>query len=193
LLNKEILEKQARDVNALLGEYVEVHNLRLKKGGTLSSLLKNLFINKKVGFEEIYGSAKTIFDKLEDKHQELFSIKKASYANFHTEEGQFYDCLIKYEEALTKCASKLCDLTGAQFFLSQSKKKHNLTWEENQKLEKDYQESINNYVVIGEDLNTLYNRLQTSAAIDELLIEKEPDESKHQKIIDDSYFKIKAT
>lgn len=189
--NKEILEKQALEVNTLLSEYVKVHNLRLNKGGTLSSLLKNLFINKKVGFEEIYNSAKSIFDKLEDKHNELLSIKEAYYANLHTEERQFFDCLIKYEEALAKCASKLCDLTKAQYLLSTSKKEHNLTWEENIKLEKDYQNSINDYVLIGDELNTFYNRIRTSAVIDEILIKKEPDKSKHQRIIDDSYFTIK--
>lgn len=189
--NKETLEKQALEVNNLLSEYVEVHNLRLKKGGTYSSFLKNLFINKKVGFAKIYSSAKSVFDKLENKHRELLSIKDAYYDSFHTEEKQFFDCLIKYEEALTICASKLCYLTKAQYLLSTSKQEHNLTWAENQKLENDYQESIKTYVFIGDELNTLYNRLQTSTAIDELLIEKEPNESKHQRIIDDSYFKIK--
>lgn len=149
--NKQFLINLSLSVNDLLSEYVVVHNRRLKEGGTFWSLFR------KVRFKSIYMSTSILQKRFTDKAAEFELITQREFQDFDSEEKKFFHCLWDYFLALYWAVQKLHKLAEAQYQRSENTK--TLSWEENKRLEKEYQEAIDDYVKLGKELQKDYVNL----------------------------------
>ncbi len=157
MTNKEVLKDLTFDVNDLLSEYIAIHNDRLKRAGTLVSFLKNLFLDKKIDFNQITNDTALLLGKFESKERKFTLVKNTFYKRFDGQEKEFFECLTQYFDALYLTCKSLARVAEYQHLISQSSK--NASWSKNKQLEENYQESIKNYYALGEQLNILYGKL----------------------------------
>lgn len=141
------LKNEAWEVNDLLTEYVDLHNLLLKSAGTFSSLFR------KVNFQELYDKTIALQDKFKNKYSELEDFAKS---DFEEKDKQFVDCLLSYTKALTETVSLLSVMYNA---LNEKAKGNKLSFKEHMENDKKYQASIKNYLSYGNELNNLYKLL----------------------------------
>lgn len=149
--NRELLKNLALAVNDLLSAYIAVHDRRLKEAGSFISLFK------KVNFKGIYQSVQILLDEFDEKKNQLGKFKKDFYSKFSEKEGEVFDCLEAYFNALHGAVKLLAVV--AQLQLKKSENQQGLSFMDNQRYEKDYQEAIENYLAIGKRLSALYNEL----------------------------------
>jgi len=152
--NKEILKETAVKVNALLTEYVEVHDKILKDAASFSSLFKH------VNFKELYDDTITIHSKFYYKKEVISNMKDTMYDYLTRIEKEFFNCLSDYVDALIKTT----EILSAQMKLlyDRSENKIKLSYKEYITVNKQYQESVGEYLKIGGRLNDLYSKLYNS-------------------------------
>lgn len=149
--NRELLKNLALAVNDLLSAYVAVHDRRLKEAASFLSLFR------KVNFKGIYLSVQILLGEFNEKKNQLGKFKKDFYPKFSDKEREFFDCLEDYFNALHGAVKLLGVVAHLQ--LKKSENQQGLSFMDNQKYEKGYQEAIENYLAIGKRLNALYNEL----------------------------------
>lgn len=156
--NKDKLLQEANEVNSFLTLYIKIHNERVRRAGTLSSLLKNIFFSKSVNFGQLHNSTKELLDLFDKKDEELDKLKKNDYRNFNETEKEFFNSLRDYFTALHNTIKTLLLITEAQYKTSLGGK-NKISFNDNMKLEKEYDNARNDYISLGEDLMDQYSRL----------------------------------
>lgn len=169
---KSSLISQAREIEQLLKEYVDVHDKRLQSAGTLRSLFG------KVDFKKIYENIDNVKRKFEKKDLELKELRDNYYEDFSDTEIGFFDTLDNYFNALFKVVKQLHLLAYRQYETSQGflHNKRRLSWSENADLEKSYREKVKAYIELGNKLNQAFQALENEPDdfIDDEVVEEKP-------------------
>lgn len=147
--NKDFLNNLALEVNSLLTDYITIHDRRLKEGGTFWSLFR------KVRFKSIYITTSILQKRFMDKACEFELITQRELQTFNADERKFFRCLWDYFLALYWAVQKLNALAEAQYGRSQNTK--DLSWKENQRLEKEHKEAVKRYLTLGRTLQEAYS------------------------------------
>lgn len=149
--NRLLLKRLATEVNDLLSSYIEIHNRRLREAGSLWSLFR------KVDFSRIHKLSEELLEEFKKEEAEINQIRTDFYDKFNSVEREFFNTLVEYLSALHKTAQNLCAISEAQYLRSENKS--TLSWDQNKRLEDEYQKSIKDYYSLGEQLNNLYPKL----------------------------------
>ena len=111
---------------------------------------------RKVRFEGIYMTTFILQKRFMDKAAEFELITQKELQTFNSEQKKFFCCLWDYFLALYLAVQKLYILSEAQYERSENAK--DLSWDENQKMEKEYKEAVKAYLVLGNDLQEAYSK-----------------------------------
>jgi len=138
-------------VNSKLDKYIKLHDLFLKKAGTLRSFIKNIF-GISVPFDrfveqahEIEKEMLSIIDGISSTHDNVKNVMTA-------EEENYMSCLLRYSESLHQAIVALRDY---QEGLLKKSKGGKLKYATSKDLLAKYQQSIEAYKEIGLELNSL--------------------------------------
>lgn len=154
--NRELLLKEAWDVNRQLDQLIDIRNRRMKETGTFVSLLK------RQDFKMYYDMASSLVMNLSKKVFLYGKIKNASiYKTFTDVERQLFDCLLEYTQAMHLTATKLSELTEATYQKSLSASK-GINYADYVRLDKEYEESIEGYMKYGTTLNSLFKQFNVT-------------------------------
>ncbi len=156
---KEELIYQAFELEDLLKRYVKIHDLRLQEGGTLKSLLKNIFLHIPVDFKRFYILISILNEQFAQKKIDLTEML-TDFERYSKIQQNFYLALIKYFTALHETVSTLVILAKKQYELSNSYKNSDLSLRENIQLENLYKEKIRVHLALGKELNDSFQLLK---------------------------------
>lgn len=145
---KEELMRHAVSVNALLTEYIEIHNALFQKQATLASILRNLFV-KRINFTESHIDTELLLSKFQAKQEELNSIPAHQFTGQYS---AYLDCLKEYLNSLLEAVDIL---NRRQSMLSNKSAGDKVTWDEYSTVEKEYKSAVTKYRQIGSKLNSL--------------------------------------
>jgi len=145
--HKTELQKLALGINELLSEYIFLHDTLQRKSNSFLSIFKP------INFNELHHKAEEILFKLKDRLLEISKLKKDIKIN---SEKQFVDCLLEYTQALITTVELYREMVNSLLSKSRGGK---LSLRERMTNSKIYEESINNYVNLGQKLNELYKEL----------------------------------
>jgi len=145
--HKTELQKLALEINELLSEYIFLHDTLQEKSNSFLSVFKP------INFNELHHKAEEILVKLKDKLLGISKLKKDIKVN---SERQFVDCLFEYTQALVTTVELYKEMLNGLLSKSRGSK---LPLREHMINSKIYEESINNYVNLGQRLNNLYKKL----------------------------------
>ncbi|MBI1882841.1 MAG: hypothetical protein HYS08_01350 [Chlamydiae bacterium] len=143
---KDLLKSHALEVNDLLTAYIELHDDALKESGTFESLFRH------VDFESLHKRSIDIHSRLSTKQKELEDFYKEFYSQADPDCRLYYDALHIFVERLTRTTALL---EQRQLFLYKKAKGEGGTFSDYMKIEKEYQNSVNDYMEAGNKLNQL--------------------------------------
>jgi len=150
--DKDELMQHAISVNALLTEYIEVHNELFKKQATFTSILKNLFV-KRINFTESHVDTGLLLSKFQAKQEELNSIPPHKFAEQYSD---YFDCLKEYFKSLLEAVEIL---NKRQMMLADKSVGDKVTWSEYSTIEKEYKSALSKYSELGGRLNSMTQRI----------------------------------
>ena len=148
---KEKIRISALIVNSKLEKYIELHDLFLKKAGTLRSFIKNL-IGISVPFDQFIRKAKEIEEEMSTTIKVLLSTHEDINGLMTSEEKKYMDCLMSYANSLHQTVVALREYQEALYRKSKGEK---LDWSTSKDLLARYKQSIDKYREIGLKLNSL--------------------------------------
>jgi hypothetical protein len=153
--NTQVLKEAAIKVNNLLSEYVETHNKILKRTATFRSIFS------RINYKELYDETKTLLSKFISTNEEICEQKTELYNDLTDDEREFLNCLVEYINVLRNTVNILSTKTGLQLNRRENKISFKEYKNEYRIFEKKYNDHINDYMKIGERLNSLYKKLYT--------------------------------
>jgi hypothetical protein len=139
------------EVNDLLSQYIEIHNKVLKSAGTFRSLFR------KVDFQELRNDIGMLLKDFISKDTEIGELRSDIYNSLTPLQKEFFDCFSGYSEALLKTVNLL--FKQVELLYNRSKNEDTLGWSGFSRISKEYNESINGYLVFGKILNKLYKEI----------------------------------
>ncbi len=143
-IDSDILKERAIIINDILSEYVQLHDSFIKSSGSLLSIFR------RIDFQKLSGDAYFLFEKLRDETKNLDSFEPET---MNSQQKEFYDCLHSYTEALKETVYLLFVMFQA---LDQKAKGEKLNFKEHSENNTKYKDSINVYMLLGQELNELY-------------------------------------
>ncbi len=148
---KEQIKISALLVNSKLEKYIKLHDSFLKKSGTLSSFIKNIF-GIHVPFEGFVEQSNEMEREVVSTINSLISIHDSIKNVMTLEEEKYMSCLLNYAQSLHQTIIALRNYQEG--FLRKSKG-GKLNYSTSKDLLAKYQRSIENYQRIGQELNSL--------------------------------------
>ncbi|MFA5093470.1 MAG: hypothetical protein WC543_05995 [Candidatus Omnitrophota bacterium] len=149
--NLDKLKSCALEINNLLNKYVELHNKVLKEAGTFRSVFR------KVDFQGLYNEAKILSNDFMSKEIEIRELGNEINNSLTSLQKEFFDCTLGYFEALLKTVDLL--FRKIELLYNRSQNKETLSWNNFNRISKEYNESINGYLEFGTNLNKLYKEM----------------------------------
>ena len=143
---KELLTKQAIEINDLLSIYVKVHDIIFKKSATFLSLFK------RVDFDDIYGQTVELLSIFNQKRDELINLKPNFDESAPTGYRQYFHQLFTYFERLYETVVLLND---RQYQLLLKSKGEKYSFKEYMRIENEYNKSVEIYMEEGQKLNSV--------------------------------------
>jgi hypothetical protein len=154
LSKKEKIKLSALVVNSNLDDYIKLHNLILKEQGTLVSFIKNL-LGFPPPFKIFIEESINLKNKLESTVIGIKKVKDETTENLTSNEIEYLTHLLDYAVALYNTTKMLCKRQKLYYQKSLSDKNSNFNWTDAKQVQKEYEQSINEYLRIGKKLNEL--------------------------------------
>lgn len=144
------LRELALPVNQELSNYIKVHDWIHSESKTFKSILKNLF-----GFgipaQRFLKEAENLVPVWKSLTERIFEYKLNQYDKLSGEEKVFFNLLSSFVVALNKTVS--CMVARQKLLAEVAEKVFSHTWKEHQKISAAYEDSVNEYLLIGKKLN----------------------------------------
>jgi hypothetical protein len=151
---REKIKLSALVVNSKLDKYIKLHNLIFKKQATLVSFIKNL-LGFPPPFKQFLEESLNLRKEWESTIQGIIKLNDEITKNLPSKEKEYLTHLLNYAMVLYKTTSILCKRQEAYYQKSLSNKNSNFEWSDAKQIEEEYNQSINEYLRIGEELNRL--------------------------------------
>lgn len=148
---KERIRISALLVSSKLDKYIELHDLILKRGGSLRSFVKNL-LGIPVPFDQFVQRAKELEKELSSVISGIVSMKGNIKETMTLDEAEYLDCLLSYASSLHETIVALCQRQQAYLQKSRGSK---LDWSTAKALDESYKKAIQRYQEVGGKLNQL--------------------------------------
>ena len=133
---------------------IKLHDLILNKQGTLVSFIKNL-LGFPPPFKKFLEESLNLTKKLESTVIGIKKVKDEITKNLTSNEIEYLTHLLDYAMALYKTTTILCKRQNFYYQKSLSNKSSNFNWPEAKQVQKEYEQSINEYLRLGKELNEL--------------------------------------
>ena len=146
---KKVMRSLAFDVNDLLSYYIQVHDKAIEKAGTFSSLFR------RVDFEELYNEAIKVLEAVSGKYDELNFFEEENHGYMNEEEKRYLKCLLRFTEKLLETTKLLKERQRFLYDKSERKEGRRYKFDDYIHIDKLYQDSIKDYLEVGEELNDL--------------------------------------
>lgn len=147
---KKQLKELSFIVNDELSNYIKVHDKIHYESETFKSTLKNLF-GFGIPMVELLKEAETLVPAWESINERINEFKVSEYNNLSDGEKYFFDLLSSFVIALIKTVS--CLVEKQKLLAEGSEKFGSLTWKDHQEKRRAYQDSIDDYMLVGLKLN----------------------------------------
>jgi hypothetical protein len=154
LTKKEKIKLSALVVNSNLDDYIKLHDLILKKQGTLVSFIKNL-LGLPPPFKNFLEESLKLTKKFESTVIGIKKVKDEITENLTSNEIEYLNHLLDYAMALYNTTNILCKRQNFYYQKSLSNKSIKFNWPEAKQVQKEYEQSINEYLRIGKKLNRM--------------------------------------
>lgn len=149
---REQIKDLAFTVNDGLTEYITVHNIILKEGGTFRSFLKNL-IGRAVPMSELLEDAEKLVLLWNVITEKISSFKHESYSLMNEDERYYFHILVRYARAMDETVNALVETQKLLNERSKGGQGNLVTWSDYRESENKYKSKILKYKAIGEELN----------------------------------------
>ena len=150
--NKRILRELSVMVNNGLTTYITVHNKIHKEAETFWSSIKNL-LGFGIPLVDLLNLAESLLPLWNVILRELNAFKLSSYSDLSGDEKKYFDTLLQFTEALQRTAQCLVD--RQKNMVDGSNEAGSMSWKSHQEKRTDYKNSIEDYLLIGLELNKL--------------------------------------
>lgn len=144
-MRKEELKEIAWRVNDILIKFIEQDKQRLKKAGSLRSVIGSRVFGKRIDFGKIWADAVVLAASTSGAIKELEKIEDNS---------RLSKALTRYSTKLYESILVFLELTKLQKEQGEGKK---VTWEEYMALEKKYKQSKEAYYALAQELNDAFD------------------------------------
>lgn len=149
---REEIKKLAMVVKEGLTTYVAVHNVIFHEAATFNSLLKNLF-GMGVPMAKLLEDSERLLPLWNAIHQKIEAFRVSAYSSLSTDEKYYLDILKRYVDAVQKTVAALVDRQRFLVEVSKERQKDPMEWETFQQKEEIYKMAVQEYLVIGKELN----------------------------------------
>ena len=150
--NKPKLRELSVMVNNGLTSYISVHNKIHKEAETIWSSIKNL-LGFGVPMIELLALAEKLIPLWNLIIKELNAFKLSSYSDLSGDEKKYFDTLLRFTEALQRTVQCLVD--QQKIMADGSNEVGSMYWKSHQGKRTEYKNSIEDYLLIGQELNKL--------------------------------------
>jgi len=149
---KAEIKELAMAVGGGLSVYVAVHNAIFRDAASLTSLLKNL-VGRGVPMSELLARAESLVPLWDSigARTETFRVDYGS--SLSEEEEAYFNVLARYVTAVRKTVTALVARQRLTFERSKGGPKNPMTWEAHKQREAEYRAAVEEYTVIGRELN----------------------------------------
>lgn len=148
MISNDMLKKLALDINDSLTAYIVIHDTLKNKSNSIFSIFK------KIDFEELTSESEKILSQLKNTREEISNVIKEAQ---NIEQKEFIECLSNYTDALIETNNLFHKMLDYLRVAATAGGKR--SFGEHLRNNKEYQESIKNYMQYGDKLNTLYRQL----------------------------------
>ena len=152
--NKEQIIGLSWNINDLLSQYVAIHDDIFKTSIRHAIPIPGIF--KAIDFGAHLKKIEKIIPELENCDNRIKSVTE----NVSGQEREYLDLLSKYTNALIETASLLKVVVSALYDKSQSFVNSNYDWKNYKSDLAKYEQSVQNYMVIGGRLNELFEKVK---------------------------------
>lgn len=150
--NKRKLRELSVMVNNGLTTYISVHNKIHKEAETFWSSIKNL-LGFGVPLIDLLSFAEKLIPLWSLIIKELNAFKLSSYSDLPGDEKKYFDTLLLFTEALQRTVHCLVD--QQKIIVHGINEVGSMSWKSHQEKRTEYKNSIEDYLLIGQELNKL--------------------------------------
>lgn len=151
---KEQIENIAIEVNAGLTIYIAVHNKIFNEAATFRSFIKNLF-SRGVPMSQLLQDVEKLIPVWNGIVEKVKSFSCNVNSSIKEDEKLYLELLARYTEALRETVSALVERQRVLNERSKGGRDNPITWDVYQQSERKYQDSIQQYQAIGQELNSV--------------------------------------
>ncbi|MBN1515272.1 hypothetical protein JXA32_01760 [Candidatus Sumerlaeota bacterium] len=142
----------ALTVNDGLTAYIAVHNAIFRDSATFKSFLKNL-TGRGVPMSKLLSDSEALLPLWDTIQQEVDVFRQSSYSFLSKDEQHYYDILSRYVKSVRKTVIALIERQQLMNEGSKGRSGNPMTWNAFQEKEDNYQQSVQEYMAIGQELN----------------------------------------
>ena len=154
MTNKEQIIELSWNANDLLSQYVAIHDDIFKTSIRHTIPIPGIF--KAIDFGAHLGKIENIIPELENCDSKI----KLVVENLSGQEREYLDLLSQYVGALIETVSHLKIVVSALYAKSQSFVNSNYDWKNYKSDLAKYEQSVQDYLVIGGRLNELFEKVK---------------------------------
>ena len=154
MTNKEQIIELSWNANDLLSQYVAIHDDIFKTSIRHTIPIPGIF--KAIDFGAHLGKVENIIPELENCDSKI----KLVVENLSGQEREYLDLLSQYVGALIETVSHLKIVVSALYAKSQSFVNSNYDWKNYKSDLAKYEQSVQDYLVIGGRLNELFEKVK---------------------------------
>ena len=154
MTNKEQIIELSWNVNDLLSQYVAIHDDIFKTSIRHAIPIPGIF--KAIDFGAHLGKVENIIPELENCDSKI----KLVVENLSGQEREYLDLLSQYVGALIETVNRLKIVVSALYAKSQSFVNSNYDWKNYKSDLAKYEQSVQDYLVIGGRLNELFEKVK---------------------------------
>jgi hypothetical protein len=152
MTEKEKLKGLAIDVNEFLSGYIKIHDVIHREAESFLSVIKNIF-GQGVPMSKLLDYAKSLIPKSEAVKAGLVSFKLNSYAKLTNDEKYYFEMLFNYYTSLEKTVNCLVQ-KQVLMDIKSNDPLNKISLEEFKIKDNEYKSLINQYLTIGDQLNS---------------------------------------
>ena len=154
MTNKEQIIELSWNANDLLSQYVAIHDDIFKTSIRHTIPIPGIF--KAIDFGAHLGKIENIIPELENCDSKI----KLVVENLSGQEREYLDLLSQYVGALIETVNRLKIVVSALYAKSQSFVNSNYDWKNYKSDLAKYEQSVQDYLVIGGRLNELFEKVK---------------------------------
>ena len=152
MAHREHIRQLALSVGRGLKAYIDVHDTIFEQASTFKSLIKNLF-GRGVPMAALLADSEALVPVWVEIRTEVAEFRRSAGPTLTPDERRYLDILERYMDALERTVAALIERQRLLAEGSKSRRNSPMTWETFQEAQRRYQEAINEYKVVGLDLN----------------------------------------